>query len=321
MPRSHICLCLFWGGGLTVIPPAFTFFKKNNKPKYFYCVYFTVQHVHTVFFVFFLDNLLKPKIHLHVRRMSVIFVACRNCKIPNVERNKRVQFDLNWFAGSAGVHPRKRHVPEASVAMAAAVFHLISWHLLMITISHAEDQSWRISPAVRGKLRSGKTNMQRSHAKTIVSVLFLFFPPHAAVVQLFISALCLTPSSPLLTCCFLSFVPFWFTICWHWHKVTQVRSRISRSCLVEIKVFFKSQWLYLFGNVWSVSQRSRRSFVLLLITTVSRCQLLIFDLVLKCITKLDLLVTWLKWRLLRDPAFIWNHSIVCFSSFVILSSG
>lgn len=45
----------------------------------------------------------------------------------NAERNNReVQCDFKQFAGSTCVHLRNHHVPETSVAMAAAVFYLIS---------------------------------------------------------------------------------------------------------------------------------------------------------------------------------------------------
>lgn len=174
-------------------------------------------------------------------------------------------------------------------------FNLISWHLVIIIIGNAEDQSWQISSADRRELGSGKTNVYPRPACLFWGC---FFSPHAAVVQLSIYALSSTystSSSPLLyhyltsfsTCCFLPLALFWFATCWQADVDSSQLNGFLGSCLLEITVSFKAL-IKMALTLWKrlvCSPKEQPGFYMSLITTVSKCQLLTFDSDVKYVTK------------------------------------
>lgn len=193
--------------------------------------------------------------------------------------------------------------------MAAAVFYLISWHLVNHKSCWGSIMTDQPSWWERTWLWKEKCVATPSVAMLQRLVVFLFwgvFSPHAAVEQLSICTLsvtCSTSSSPLPHRYFASFstycfLPFALFFCLQyadtgtgWLKSIQW---ISRILFGRDKGFLQGgdQNDFNSGNIWSAIQRSSQAFIMLLITTVSKCQLFTLDSVVKYITKQDLLGIW-----------------------------
>lgn len=240
MPRTHICLCLL-RVFLVFLPSVHTKKKDNNKLK---CFFSTVQHVHTglCFFIIIICSRVKPK--THVRRTSIKFVACRNCENRmwsatmetfNLTLNCLLAQPVSIRGIVMSQKPLLPWLPEC--------FSLISWHLVMITISPAEDQSWQISSADRRELGSGRTSVYPRPACVFWCVFFFSSCCCCATLHLrtFKHLLDLFLTSDLL---FDLLFFFRAALVCNVPTLAQVDSSqfigFLGSCLVEITVFFKA---------------------------------------------------------------------------------